>query len=334
MSSETKTNNRSTPVNSFVDLLSKQERATLLLKIRKLSVLDIRRSMFALATDWAIIATVVTLAISTQSFLAAFFAVVIVGTRQHALCLLMHDGAHNRLFTNPKLNFAMSDFFCAYPLFLTTTKYRDSHLAHHRFLNTEEDPDWNLRRGKKEWEFPKSRTVVTRILTKQLLGLNTIHMLSKLYRFGVKNRSVTHVMPMSRTKKVARVLYYLVLFGALTAVGGWKAYLLFWVFPAFTILPFLLRLRSLSEHFGLPWKHELDSSRNVHANIFEKFFFVPHNGEYHLDHHLYPSVPFYNLPALHVALESVAAYREKAWNSDGYLSRKSTSVLSDLKQSP
>jgi fatty acid desaturase len=44
-----------------------------------------------------------------------------------------------------------------------------------------------------------------------------------------------------------------------------------------------------------------------------------HNIEYHIAHHLYPQVPFYNLPKLHEILMQMPTYREKAHITDGYL---------------
>ena len=46
----------------------------------------------------------------------------------------------------------------------------------------------------------------------------------------------------------------------------------FWLVPTFTLLPLLLRIRSLAEHFGMDYETELRSSRNVHAGLIERFF--------------------------------------------------------------
>lgn len=319
-------------VPNFADALSAQEKSELLLRVRSLSILDTRKSTLALTIDWTVVAGSILAAVLYPSWIVSLLAIFLIGSRQHALCLLMHDGAHGRLAKKALLNYAISDFLCAYPLFLTTSKYRDSHLAHHRNLNTDDDPDWMLRRGKLEWTFPKSKWRVLTILAQQMIGLNTLHMLGKLYRFGMHNKTVTHAMQVSRAKKIARVGYYITLFGSIHLLGGWSLYLTYWVLPAFTVLPFLLRLRSLAEHFGLDWSHELNSSRNVKANFIERTLLVPHNGQYHLDHHLYPSVPFYNLPDLHEALRKTSAYCERAHISKGYLSGRTSSLLDDLSK--
>ena len=78
-------------------------------------------------------------------------------------------------------------------------------------------------------------------------------------------------------------------------------------------------IRSVAEHFGeLGYDHLLSSTRTIHANPLERFFLAPHNVSYHLEHHLYPGVPFYNLPALHQMLMEEEEYEEKAHITLGY----------------
>src|SRR5438445_11912 len=50
----------------------------------------------------------------------------------------------------------------------------------------------------------------------------------------------------------------------------------------------------------------------------EKFLLAPHNVHYHVDHHLYPSVPYYNLPRLHAQLLAQPEYMARAHITDGY----------------
>ena len=60
------------------------------------------------------------------------------------MAVLVHDGAHNLLFSNPKINDFISQWFCAYPVFQDNRVYRPYHLKHHRFTETELDPDLAL----------------------------------------------------------------------------------------------------------------------------------------------------------------------------------------------
>ena len=40
---------------------------------------------------------------------------------------------------------------------------------------------------------------------------------------------------------------------------------------------------------------------------------------YHLEHHLFPGVPFYNLPKLHLMLMEEEVYQAKAHVTEGYM---------------
>ena len=79
---------------------------------------------------------------------------------------------------------------------------------------------------------------------------------------------------------------------------GW-IYFFFWVLPAVTALQVILRIRGVAEHAGYqPGPDQRLNSRTV-VNPVQTFLFAPHNVNYHIEHHQYPGVPFYNLPKLH-----------------------------------
>lgn len=314
---------------TFESGITKDEKVRILNDVRKYSLLSPMLSFGAILFDYVLIFGLVFTAVHFASAPVSAVVIFIIGSRQHALLLLMHDGAHSRLANNKKVNLYISDLLCAFPLFVTTSNYRKSHLGHHKYLNTELDPDLKMRRNK-EWEFPKTKNAVALILLRQITGLNAFHILGKIYRFGVKNKTVDKKEQTPLIQKIVRLCYYLLLITGLTVFHVWPLFLLYWILPAFTVLPFLLRLRSLAEHFGLEWSHELNSSRNVTTNLFSTFFLVPHSANYHLLHHLYPSIPFYNLKKLHRSLMKNPVYSSMAVNSDGYLKLRKDSVFNAL----
>jgi fatty acid desaturase len=90
------------------------------------------------------------------------------------------------------------------------------------------------------------------------------------------------------------------------------------------------RVRSISEHFALPYTHDFNQTRNIHCSPLEAFIFGPHNIRYHLTHHLHPSVPQYNLPALHKALMQDPEYAAHAHENDAYFYGGKKSVFQEL----
>jgi fatty acid desaturase len=83
-----------------------------------------------------------------------------------------------------------------------------------------------------------------------------------------------------------------------------------WVLPLLTVLQPILRLRAIAEHGGVTdLSSALTAARcnrttgNV-VNLLGRALLFPHHVNYHLEHHLYPAVPHYRLPALHRMLQS------------------------------
>jgi len=99
------------------------------------------RNILALLFDWGTMIFGFYIFFIYPSPLTFLISVVLIGSRQFALAVLVHDGAHNLLFSNSKINDFMSQWFCAYPVFQDNRAYRPYHLKHHRFTETEDDPD-------------------------------------------------------------------------------------------------------------------------------------------------------------------------------------------------
>jgi fatty acid desaturase len=80
-------------------------------------------------------------------------------------------------------------------------------------------------------------------------------------------------------------------------------YVLLWVVPAVTALQAILRVRAICEH-GAPsgYGSALQAARTTIASPVLRFVLFPHHVNYHIEHHLYPAVPQYNLARLHAEL--------------------------------
>lgn len=80
--------------------------------------------------------------------------------------------------------------------------------------------------------------------------------------------------------------------------------------------------RTIAEHLVLPNQTKLDASRHTDGTWIERLTLCPFNINYHLDHHLFPQVPWYNLPALHAQLLHDPEYRSRARLNRSYLGRE------------
>lgn len=290
--------------------------------LRELSILNPARFSVDMILNWMIVLSCMFVWLKTQSWMLYPVLIFIVATRQQAMGILVHDIAHNRYLKNTALADLIGNILMGYPLLLTVETYRIHHLKHHRHINTEQDPDWNYKIGRKEFYTPITKTRLALHLLKTTLGYGVIEM--ALYMGKVVHQE-------SAPKKkdgipFLRMGYYLCLGMALIFTGLWKIYLLMWLVPQLTFLMGLLELRSFTEHVGLG--EEALPARTIKASGLERFLFNPHYASFHLEHHLYPSVPYYNLAKLHTVLMRSDEYAENTTIAQGYF--KGEGVIAQL----
>lgn len=124
---------------------------------------------------------------------------------------------------------------------------------------------------------------------------------------------------MMKAMKLRLILFYGALAFGLTYFGLWKYYFMFWIVPMLTVLAFIIRVRGMSEHNGLSFEHELNSSRTtIDKNPLIRLFMSPLLVNYHLEHHLYPQVPYFHLKALHDELKKNPDYMTSGGLSYSY----------------
>ncbi|HEV7304788.1 fatty acid desaturase family protein [Ensifer sp.] len=282
-------------------------------QLKRLSVLEPPKALLAIAFDWAVIAAAIAISEYAGNPLVYLLAVLLIAGRMHALGCMIHEAAHYRIIRNRRLSDWMSDLLLAWPLLATVDGYRQNHLAHHQHANTDEDPDWTAKLGMPQFTFPQKLARGITQLLGYLIAVNSLRdMLHMARRMGKNDRS-------TRQYKMLRLGFHVAAALIFTLFGIWREVALYWVVPFLTFFCLFLYVRSVAEHFGsMDYGDELTSSRTVYPHAWEKLFFAPHNINYHLEHHLYPGVPFYNLPELHRILMGDKAYAEKAHITHGY----------------
>ncbi|OOG66612.1 hypothetical protein B0E45_25530 [Sinorhizobium sp. A49] len=281
--------------------------------MKRLSILEPQKSLGAIAVDWAIIAAAIAASEFSGNILVYLLAVVVIAGRMHAFGCLVHEAAHYRIIRNRRLSDWMSDLLLAWPMLATVDGYRQNHLAHHQHANTDDDPDWTAKLGMAQFTFPQKIARGVMQLLGYLVAVNSIRdMVHMAKRMSKNDRS-------TRGYKMLRLGFYIAAAAIFSLLGIWREFALYWLVPFFTVFCLFLYVRSVAEHFGsLDYSDELTSSRTVYPHAWERLFFAPHNINYHLEHHLYPGVPFYNLPELHAILMRDKTYADKAHITRGY----------------
>jgi fatty acid desaturase len=132
---------------------------------------DARGWLLGVCTEWAIIAAMMAACIAYPSVLVWIVAVFIIGTRQHALGIMAHEGVHSLVSTTRSVNDGLANWLTAYPLMYSVQGYRTYHLQHHRWLETAKDPEQTaLRLYPREWTFPMPRRRFFFLLCRDMLG--------------------------------------------------------------------------------------------------------------------------------------------------------------------
>jgi fatty acid desaturase len=263
--------------------------------------------------EWSAVVLAVIICQHFWNPLLYLVTVAFIGARQHALLILMHDGTHYRLFRNRRINDWVTELLLAWPHLVTMRSYRENHLAHHNFVNTEKDPDWFRKKDNAEWYFPQSAASLLNILLRDLIGIGGINLI----------RLASSLSSAARRPSKAfirmRLAFYVSVIGGLIIAGCGKALVLYWVVPFFSWLILIMRIRSIAEHFAINGRLGVyGQTRTTHAGFLARIFVAPKNVNYHIEHHFFPSVPFHRLPELHLLLLSNEQFAAAAHITQGY----------------
>ena len=249
---------------------------------------------------WAVIFGSIALVALFPNPLTYGLAVMLIGSRQLGLAILMHEGAHKCFSRNVKRNMALSQWLCAYPIFADTVAYRRYHLSHHARTQQEDDPDLVL-----SAPFPITRASYRRKFARDITGLTAYEQRKAqiLNALGDRAWPLAQRLRHFGKKLGAQLAVNAVLFAALALAGVWWAYPLLWLVPFMTWMMVITRIRNIAEHAVVPDSDDaLRNTRTTKANLIERMFIAPYFVNYHLEHHLLFYVPCYNLPKVHAIL--------------------------------
>lgn len=301
-------------------------------QLAELRRIDPLRSLASLAFTWAVIFACLALYVVHPSLLTVAIAWPIMSGRHLALAILMHEGAHGLLLRNKVWNDRISQWLTAYPTLADTLLYRRAHFQHHRHTWTDQDPDLGLATA-----LPVTPDSFRRKMVRDLTGQTAYARHRVLVRFaaglsphgrGLEGKSRLQVVARFVANQRGFLITNALLLAGLALAGAAEAYLLVWWLPAWTGYSVVLRIRSIAEHACVADPRDpLRQTRTTLAPAWLRFFIAPHHVNYHLEHHLFMTVPHYNLPRAHRALAAagVLAHAEIAPNYRSVL-RRATSA--------
>lgn len=206
----------------------------------------------------------------------------------HGISLFTHEAVHGVLSSNHTINRTMG-IACALPVLQNYSAYKVLHLRHHKHLGQEGDPDHYDNYSRWTW------LVFTMHWVRLIIGYPIYIVMIPIlgYRQG---------RPSERRWIVFEVVLLLLLMAAVIASPlPWALLLHVWLIPML-IINTLVNIRGMSQHTFLEQPDDpVQGTRSILTNPVTTFFMC--NENYHLEHHLFPRVPWYNLKQLHTAIK-------------------------------
>jgi fatty acid desaturase len=223
---------------------------------------------------------------------------------------LLHEVVHNLIFvaTRPRWERALG---LAYAITsgISASQFTRWHLDHHDNLGSYEDDP------KRHWLSPKRNARWYKLLY-------CTPVLMPIYFRAAAQEARSYPDALRRTiqrERLATVVIQLSVAATLWAVGGAGVMFRVWFVPLFLVFPVAFTLNRLGQHYNIDPSHPLKWSTLMKPSRLWDFLFIYSN--YHLEHHYFPRVPFYNLRRVHMRLRPLYArlglkphtYREIVW---------------------
>jgi fatty acid desaturase len=278
---------------------------------RRLTSRSSLRGMWLVFHAWATIAAAMALVMVWPNPLTWLIAVMVVGTRQLGLAILMHEAAHGGLHASKPVNEWVGQWLCAVPVGADLPSYRSYHLQHHKFTQQPEDPDLSL-----SAPFPISKESYIRKAVRDLTGQTFVKqrlplLLSLFRRNGGEARLNHESFVSSGADKMARFLAVnALLFGLCWLVGAGVWFWMVWVVAMATWLSLVTRIRNIAEHACTSTDADpFSQARTTRANVIERLLIAPYWVNFHAEHHLFMYLPCYHLPEAHRLLSAKGLLR-------------------------
>lgn len=270
-------------------------------------------AMWIIFVDYAIIAIAFAVMAVWPNPLTLLAGIFVLGGRQLALAVIVHECGHRTLFNSPKLNEICGQWLGGYLVFSHMGDYMKGHWLHHSRAGTADDPDL-----KNYQAYPFKRSSLRRKIGRDLSGQTGWRRIRSIGRALIHYRTLDAEQQQFLRRSV---LCNIALLLIVSSLGAPWLYLV-WVIAFITSHMFVVRVRQVAEHAAVPNLYNKDPrqhTRTVYANWLERLLFAPHHLNYHLEHHLLATIPIYHLRQTHELLKARGMYNDTHFPT-GYLS--------------
>ncbi len=279
-------------------------------EIKALSATSDLAGWWAVVSIWGAIAIAFAALAVWPHPLTFVAAVIVIGGRQLALAILMHEASHYTLFRTRWLNDVAGNWLAGRFIWIDVRRYRTHHHLHHTKTGTHEDTDKSL-----VSPFPTSRASVARKLLRDATGLSVFRrflglvlmdmgvlkwtVAAEAVRLPRNGRSIGSYLLEGAQNMFPVLLANGILFGALWALGHAWVYAA-WAVAYATTFSLFLRIRSMAEHACTEATPDmLRNTRSTRAGLLARMTVAPLRVNYHIEHHVLPAIPWFRLQEAH-----------------------------------
>lgn len=205
--------------------------------------------------------------------------------------VLLHEQVHNAIFakSRPRL-MRLLGLLYAFPSGISASQFTRWHTDHHENLGTDD-------------EDPKRAHLSPKRHTRWFKALYMTPALFPIYFRAARVETANYEPELQKTIAIERTLTiggHLVILTILVILGSWAEAARAYLVPYFLVFPIAFTLNRLGQHYDIDPSDPRKWSTRVDGNPIWHFLFLYSN--FHLEHHYFQSVPFYNLPALNKLL--------------------------------
>jgi fatty acid desaturase len=218
--------------------------------------------------------------------------------------ILLHEVLHHLVFTQRHARAErLLGLLYAVPSGISASQFTRWHLDHHAELGSAEDD-------------PKRHHLSPKINARWYKLLYATPALFPIYFRAAGRENRTYPDELRRTIAWERRLAigcHLAAIALLWWAFGGTAALRAHVIPVFFVFPVAFSLNRLGQHYDIDPSDPAKWGTLMRGHWFWNFAFI--NSNYHLEHHYFPGVPFYHLPALQRALGPFYASKGMRWQT-------------------
>jgi fatty acid desaturase len=222
--------------------------------------------------------------------------------------ILLHEVVHHTVFHERRpLAERLLGLLYAVPSGISPSQFTRWHLDHHAELGSDEDD-------------PKRHHLSPKVNARWYKLLYCTPVLFPIYFRAARRESATYEPALQRRIATERKISITAHLLAIALVGyffGVYAAIRTNIIPVFFVFPIAFTLNRLGQHYDIDPEDPSKWGTLMRGHWFWDFAFL--NSNYHLEHHYFPGVPFYRLPALQRALVPFSERKGTRWQTYGRL---------------